>query len=532
MLVVVSAGLQVLIFPTGGPLPAWRCALAWIALTPLLLALLAPCADGKQLGWRRGTLLAYACGILWYAGGCYWIYQTMYLYGGMGKPLAFVILILFSLYLGLYHALFGFLLWVSARRGVRFALLAAPMLWVAVELARAHVTSFPWDQLGMSQVDSDLTRLAPLAGVYGISFLLLAVNAVLASTVLLSPAGHFLRTSRWKLLLCLLLVAVTFPVQPDARRATLPTQASAVLLQPNAVEGDDREWFGGGYEREIQQYQTLSEHPPLGNDSRSSVDVSRSSVDVSRSSVNVIIWPESSSPLFAEDPRFQFAAHQLATQIGSALILGDVARASGQGPAGHAALYNSASFFTPDGKSAGRYDKIHLVPFGEYIPFQEFLTFAKALTAEAGDMTPGRDRVMFHTGGHTYGVFICYESIFADEVRLLAKHGADVLVNISDDGWYGDTSAPWQHLNMARMRAIENHRWLLRDTNSGVTAVIDPQGHLVAQAPRHIQTAIRVPFAFEQGTTFYTRHGDWFAYAVTILGVLMLGFAFLRPVKS
>lgn len=182
--------------------------------------------------------------------------------------------------------------------------------------------------------------------------------------------------------------------------------------------------------------------------------------------------------------------------------------------------FNSASFITPDGNFAARYDKMHLVPFGEYVPFKSLFFFAGSLLAEAGDLSPGTHRTVFTYGGHHYGTFICYESTFADEVRLFVLKGADVLVNISDDGWYGDTSAAWQHLNMVRMRAIENHRWVLRATNTGVTAAIDPYGRVTAAAPRHIRTSLQVGFAYEHDITFYTAHGDLFAYICAIITAL------------
>jgi apolipoprotein N-acyltransferase len=167
----------------------------------------------------------------------------------------------------------------------------------------------------------------------------------------------------------------------------------------------------------------------------------------------------------------------------------------------------------------GRYDKIHLVPFGEYIPFQRYLTFAHKLTGRVSSFTRGGEHKVFRLNGHSYGVFICYESVFADEVRESAQRGAEVLVNISDDGWYGDTSAPWQHLNMARMRAIENRRWILRDTNNGVTAVIDPYGRVRQSIPRHQVDALPAGYSFRSDVTFYTAHGDVFAWACVLLAL-------------
>jgi len=140
-------------------------------------------------------------------------------------------------------------------------------------------------------------------------------------------------------------------------------------------------------------------------------------------------------------------------------------------------------------------------------------------------MTHGWRRDLFSTGGHKFGVFICYESIFGDEIRIFAKEGADVFVNISDDGWYGDTSAPWQHLNMARMRAIENRRWLLRDTNTGVTTVIDPYGRLTASAPRHVFTSLAAHYGYRSDKTFYTVYGNVFAWLCGIIVLLALLFA-------
>jgi apolipoprotein N-acyltransferase len=192
--------------------------------------------------------------------------------------------------------------------------------------------------------------------------------------------------------------------------------------------------------------------------------------------------------------------------------------------------YNSALVFGADGAGVGRYDKIHLVPFGEYVPFRHLLTFARSLTGNVGEMGRGTERKVFilpsqNGERHRYGVFICYESVFADEVRQFARLGAEVLVNISDDGWYGDTSAPWQHLNMARMRAIENRRWILRDTNNGVTAVIDPYGRVRQSIPRHQADALPAQYGFRQDVTFYTAHGDVFALVCAILGLGLVGWS-------
>jgi apolipoprotein N-acyltransferase len=191
-------------------------------------------------------------------------------------------------------------------------------------------------------------------------------------------------------------------------------------------------------------------------------------------------------------------------------------------------VFNSASLVSPTGVWDGRYDKIHLVPFGEYVPFASIFSFAGGLTQAVGNFTHGTSRVPLQADGQKLGVFICYESIFPDEVRQLAKQGAQVLVNVSNDGWYGDSGAWAQHLNQARMRAVENHRWLLRDTNTGLTASIDPYGRVVAHLERKTRSALAAPYALVNATTFYSQHGDWFAYlcAIISIGVLITRFSF------
>jgi apolipoprotein N-acyltransferase len=185
-------------------------------------------------------------------------------------------------------------------------------------------------------------------------------------------------------------------------------------------------------------------------------------------------------------------------------------------------MYNSAIFVGLDGAVAGRYDKIHLVPWGEYIPYKQFFAFAKNLTQQAGDMTHGWRRIVFWSDSHSFGVFICYEEIFGDEIRLLVKRGAQVLVNISNDGWYGDTCAPWQTLNMSRMRAVENRRWLLRDTNTGLTTIIDPYGRLTASVQRHALMSLAARYGYRSDLTFYTLHGDLFAYLCGIMSFCII----------
>jgi apolipoprotein N-acyltransferase len=207
------------------------------------------------------------------------------------------------------------------------------------------------------------------------------------------------------------------------------------------------------------------------------------------------------------------------------MVVGIVGTQNDSTRAPHPEIFNSAALVDPTGQWLARYDKVHLVPFGEYVPFKTLFGFAGGLTKEVGDFSQGVVRAPLPAGDEKLGVFICYESIFPDEVRRFAANGAQVFVNVSNDGWYGDSGAYAQHLKQARMRAIENDRWLLRDTNTGVTATIDPYGRIVQTVPRKIRTSLAASFARGNRTTFYTRHGDWLAYACAIITIGAVAFA-------
>jgi apolipoprotein N-acyltransferase len=524
----LSGILQVLPFPIAGPTPVWRTAFCWVAILPLFWALGGEDKEGRPLTIRQSIWLAYLCGFLWYLGNCYWIYQTMYLYGGLDKPVAAGILLLFCLYLGLYHALFGGLFGAfRAHFGVQGALLLSPFSWVAVELARARITGLPWDLLGVAQVDNPLlTRLAPVTGAYGLSFAIAAVNALWLVRIQVRER----RFTRLALTIAGVVFVVVYVlglrrIQPPRVRAT----ATAMLVQENLEVGAAAKGPEPAERELLESFAYLSRYPGerayLGiPELRGTPSVRFVPTAVPRAS-DLIVWPESPAPFQENDPAFRAAISELAKGTGAPVIVGNVAIDRTTANARGYYLFNSASFVTPQGEFTGRYDKMHLVPFGEYVPFQKLFFFAQNLLHEAGTFDAGGSRTVFAVNGHRYGTFICYESIFADEVRHFVLQGADVLINISNDGWYGDTSAPWQHLYMARMRAIENHRWLLRATNTGVTGSIDPYGRVVEAAPRHVRTSLRAGFGYEDDLTFYTKHGDLFAYGCALVTAGALAFS-------
>jgi apolipoprotein N-acyltransferase len=527
LLGLLSAFLLNLPFPIAGPLPPWRAAFGWIALVPLLYTLLCAPNARRAKYLRNSTWIGYICGVFWYILNCYWIDRTMNLYGHVPALGSAGILVLYSLVLGLYFGLFGLVIAFLRRvsGGIVVPLIVAPFAWVAIELAASRITSVPWDQFGYSQVDNFLlTRLAPFTGVYGISFVLVAVNALFA-VALLTRSVHFrVRVSVGAILLAVLLQCGS-SLPPQAA----PTQATAVLLQSNFSVDEDNDWPGALWDKNIARFLQLSENtngPRYDGMPGPAKPLHVEAASSSQENISLIAWPEAPSPFYEGDPRFLAAMHELASTTHAAIVAGNPAAEWKTDADGKPVIreYNAATVFDSAGERIGRYDKIHLVPFGEYVPYSEMFFFAHKLTRQAGNFSRGTERRAFTLNGHRYGIFICYESIFADEIRHFAKNGAEVFVNISDDGWYGDTSAPWQHLNMARMRAIENRRWLLRDTNTGVTTAIDPYGRVLRSAPRGVFTSLAVQYGFRDDVTFYTRYGDVFAYACGIitLGALLI----------
>ncbi len=531
---VVSAGLLELPFPLAGPLPPGRSVVAWFALAPLIWAVLTAARDEGKHPLRRPFLLAYLCGVLWFAGNCYWIYDTMMIHGGLSPVVSVLLLVGYSLVLGAYFGLFGLGIALVRRRfGVGWALAAAPVFWAGIELLASRITSVPWDQLGYSQVDNALvTPLAPITGVYGISFLVVVVNALLAGGLVLESRWH----RRWSGLAGAVL-ALAFSagllVTPPRPAGT----ATAVLVQPNLDVTADNSWPGTQWNEHIAEFTKLA-----GEQCKTYIEGMPQTGAPSGEVVcppyvthpDLVAWPESPAPFMEADPRIQQALAGIAKGDQSAVVVGNIGTDySSEEQAWHD--YNSALVVAADGTRIVRYDKIHLVPFGEFVPFRELLFFAKKLTGKVSEFTRGTDRRVFairdHEGTpHRYGIFICYESVFAEEVRQFARHGAEVLVNISDDGWYGDTSAPWQHLNMARMRAIENRRWILRDTNTGVTAAIDPYGRVRQSIPRHAVDVLPAQFGFRDDVTFYTEHGDVFGWGCAILAMGITGWMLqVRP---
>jgi apolipoprotein N-acyltransferase len=533
LLVALSALLQILTFPLPG-----LYILSWFALAPLILAVLRARPAGeleidgsvklRAASAGQAFLLAYVCGVLWFAGTCYWIFGTMRQFGGMSTPLALLALFLFCLYLGLYLGLFGLLLGLMAGPGrdYRRALVAAPFLWVATELARTRITGFPWNLLGTAQVDNvPLCRIATWTGVYGISGEIVLVNVAVAAAFLVP------RQKRAALLVAALAAAAVLQSGQLVEPPPAVGNREALLVQQNipiAVR-----WPPDYFDRTLNDLTSLTLKSVADSAAQASTGQALSGQS-STTKPDLIIWPESPAPFYTNDPRFRTAISEMARRAGTWVVTGSIGTAPVTKSGAHELIFNSAVIVSPTGEWTGRYDKVHLVPFGEYLPFPSLFSFAGGLSKEVGEFEPGGSRLPLDATDEKLGVFICYESVFPDDVRQFAGQGAQVFVNISNDGWYGDSGAWSQHVNQTRMRAIENERWVLSAANTGLTGSIDPYGRMVVRAPRKDRTTLVAPYALTYVITFYSRHGDWFAMlcAIISLGALVERFAFSKNRKK
>jgi apolipoprotein N-acyltransferase len=512
-LAFLSSGLQILVFPKTS-----FYFLCWVAMVPLIYALLrgrggeGELVDSEGRSLRPFTLaqgfaIAWVSGVIWYLGTCYWIYPVMNGYGNLSAPVAALIAMGYCLIMAIHHGVFGSLVVLMARRsslGNRRPLFMAPFFWVAMEFVRDRVIGVPWQPLGGAQVDNiPFARISEITGVYGLSFAVMLVNCAFAAALLLYGRR------RLNLLISAAAAAIALQMGVFAKPAPFHTSKEAVLVQANIPVLDASRWTPQFFDNTIAELARLSVDAAgkrAGNDP------------------GLIVWPEAPAPFYVGEPKLQHWLAAIAQDTNSFIVVGSTAEAPSSGLQGHSAIFNSALVVDPAGRAIGRYDKIHLVPFGEYVPMQRWLFFASKLTREVGDFARGTERKAFDLNGVKAGVFICYESIFPDEVRQFTANGAQVLINISDDAWYGETGAPFQHMQMARMRAVENHRWILLATNNGVTASIDPFGRIVRKAERNVRTALIAPYSPQTEVTFYSRFGDvfaWICVVISILGVFL-----------
>ena len=468
--------------------------LAWVALIPWLYVI----ASGSTL--RRTFTASYAAGVVFFAGTFYWFSETMVIYGGLSIALAIAVGVLFVVVYALYFVLFGLGLHYARNQfGARGLFFAAP-LWVAVELLRAILFSgFPWMLSGYALVPYTGTlQMVAWTGIYGLSFLATAVNSSIVY-------GILRRNKVWLgIAAAIIFIASSLPVPPVNAEKQSGDPIAVRLVQTDI--SIDQPWKKPDSEQLLDELSALSTR------------------DTSRP--RLVVWPETPAPFYLnEDADFRSRMQGIARKLGAYFLVGYI-DAAGEGPS------NSAGLLDPMGNQVSRYDKMHLVPFGEYVPFKQLLFFAESLTRQVGEFLPGNDYTISSLDGHRISTAICYESIFPDLVRRFVKRGSELLVVIPNDGWFGESSAPYQHLRMGVVRAVENRRYMVRAANTGISAIIDPYGRIEASTPIGIRTILDGTVNFRSDRTFYTEYGDIFAYAnLAVAAFLAVKVAFRRRNK-
>ena len=473
--------------------------LAWIALIPLLLVVarrprLVPCFC---LGWLFGSLFFF--------GSCHWLTYSIIHFGGFSPWIAYPILIPGALILGIFPGAFTAILAQAIKRWGVAALFLSPLLWAALEWARLSVTGQLWNAIGYSQAfHPPLIHTAKWGGVYAVGFLIVLVNAALAY-VALKQTRHAASISVVAiLLLCIAPMAITaVGISGDGR-----AEAVVIAIQPNVP---------------MDLIKSTAEMEQLRLRHFEMSDAALRNLPDDKVP-RLVIWPESPMNFtYGTDSQFRQRLTQFAKEHRASILLNSQEVAPNDG------IYNSAVLINEQGSLVAQYDKIRLLPFGEYVPLPQWLPGAGLIRGIVGDFTPGANYRLMTVGNVRAGVFICIESAYPSIARQFTSEGADVLINISNDGYLGPTAVMRQHLANAVFRAVENDRPLLRVTNTGITAFISPRGQ-VKDETRAFQQEVRTWTMMRSSSppSFYAKHGDLFAAGCAILSVMALILSFRK----
>jgi apolipoprotein N-acyltransferase len=512
VLASASGALLALSFPKFG-----HPAVAWIALAPLLVALT---LAGTTLS--RAFLLGLLTGAVYFTGTLYWITGVMANYGDMASSVAVPINALLVGYQSAFVAVFALVLRRILVKHGPLALMAAPPVWVATELGRTHFLSgFPWVLLGYSQTSVlPIVQLASIFGVYGVSMLVASVSAALALYFL--PAAKAGRRQSGR-------VTAVRASHWSSYESALPLIVVLAVIIGVAVWGSRRaaraEWTHSGEAIRIGLIQgnvDQDEKAQAGRAAGIFQDYLRMTRQAIGEGAQFVLWPESSTPFrFEDDPLAAAQIRTLARQARVSILFGSDQFVRGANGA-PTTFYNSAFLVRPDGTTGGVYRKMHLVPFGEYVPAKSLFFFAAPLVQAVSDFSAGQEAALLPVGDHLVSTAICYEVVYPDLVRRFVACGSELLTTITNDAWFGPTSAPYQHFEQASMRAVEEGRYLVRSANTGISGIVDPYGRVIARTGI-FQPAVLVGDArFLTTSTFYARHGDVLAYASVLTTALLL----------
>ena len=509
LLAVATGILLVLSLP---PIGIWP--LAWVAFVPLMC-----CLFGA--GMKRGFMLGWLSGVVFFLGTIYWVVNSMHNYGGLPVYVSVFVMLFLVALLSVYPAIFG-LIFASIRYGQHglglISIVAVPALWVAIEYIRGYLfTGFPWVLVGYSQAgNTTLIQFVDITGVWGLSFIILAVNTAIF-LLLKGRVDIGIKRPVNALLAVLLMLTMVFAYG---------------FIRLNRVDAEVSEWPGlkvgiaqGSIDQQIKWDKGFA---------KKTLDVYRDlSVKAAEEGAELIIWPETAVPFYLgeHNPKEELVT-RIVREAGVHLLTG-VPSYDYDRETRNASYFNSAYLFAPDGLLAGKYDKVHLVPYGEYVPLRRFFPFIKKLTAGVGDFSSGPGAVPIAFGEEALGVIICYEAIFPENSAAAVKSGATLLVNLTNDAWFGRSSAPYQHFSMSVLRAVENRVFLLRAANTGISAVVDPAGRVTRASGLFVEDLLVETVGLRRsGLSFYTKYGDIFAYGCLLLSGVFIFMVIRRQGDS
>lgn len=491
LLSIVSGVLLSAAFPPGGM--EW---IVWFGLIPLLFSIQ---DETRSNAFKLGMI----AGMAHYLTLIYWIIVVLHTYGGLSYIISVSALILLSLYLSAYFGLFSIL--IHYFREFRLRVLPAGCIWVFLEYVRGQfLTGFPWCLLGHSQFEqTGLIQVADTIGVYGITFLIVVVNSLIYHLFMNHRLVFRHRWLLWEAAIVVFMVVMVTAYGRIRLQGPLISGEDHFPIRIAVVQGNidqSLKWDKAFQARTIDRYRALT----------------RSTYDFRP---ELIVWPETSVPLFFQN---KTALSDEVVEIGreaqASLVFGSPAYEKNTHGTRY---YNRAYLLSPDGDVTDYYDKVHLVPFGEYVPLRRLFPFINRLVQAAGDFTAGRAKRPLQYRSLSAGVLVCFEGIFPELSRAQVKNGATSLVNITNDAWYGMTSAPYQLLMMSAFRAVENRRWLIRSANTGISAFVDPYGRIVKRTSLFTEAVLTQTISPVSGFTFYTRYGDVFVYIILVICLML-----------
>jgi len=445
-----------------------------------------------------------------------WIATVLTVHGGLSLAGGWGILLLIAMAWGILTGAFAWAVHRLSRQSIELACIGAPFIWVTFEFVRAHLPeiSFPWNLLGYpAAANLGLVQITTITGIYGLSFLAAGFNALLVWT----SASNTLTLGRrigYPAAATAILLSVVLAGPRLVPRAQAHHFARAVQLNFPEVESYPADWFRA-HAADLEEIERISLAP-------------------SAEKPDLLVWPEAPAPFSFQDSQFAKIASTLAIRFGHPFLVGAIewkspVDSSDAAPHGSLLPYNSALLFDPQGQRVFVYDKVHLVPFGEYEPFPLIHRVVTSVSGEVGGFHKGNKYVVGQLPqGNKFGVFICYEATYPNEVRRFAAGGAQLFINISNDGWFARSAAAEQHLRMARVRAVENRRWVVRSTNNGFTVSIDPYGRIFEPLPPDVRAAADLPYDFRTDETIYTRFGDWLAWLCVLVSAILVAATFRK----